>query len=208
MKDNILSAVNDYYTEKVVKHGGTALGVDWNSKESQYLRFEQLSKVIQAQHYSILDYGCGYGEYVNFIGADNIDSCRISYTGYDISREMILKAETSFGHLKGVQFESALSNLKHDYAIASGLFNVRLNITDDSTWYDYILETIKTLDNYSEKGFAFNALTSYSDPEFMKDYLFYADPHKLFNYCKTNFSKNVALLHDYDLYEFTIIVRK
>ncbi|MBM3138043.1 MAG: class I SAM-dependent methyltransferase, partial [Chloroflexi bacterium] len=30
----------------------------------------------------------------------------------------------------------------------------------------------------------------------------------LFDYCKVNFSKNVALLHDYKLYDFTIIVRK
>ena len=39
----------------------------------------------------------------------------------------------------------------------------------------------------------------------MKDYLFYADPCQLFDYCKQNFSKQVALLHDYRLYEFTII---
>jgi hypothetical protein len=26
--------------------------------------------------------------------------------------------------------------------------------------------------------------------------------------CKRRFSRNVALLHDYDLYEFTVLVRK
>ena len=29
-----------------------------------------------------------------------------------------------------------------------------------------------------------------------------------FDFCKRNFSRNVALLHDYGLYDFTIIVRK
>ena len=38
--------------------------------------------------------------------------------------------------------------------------------------------------------------------------LYYADPLDLFDYCKRNFSKNVALLHDYRLYDFTLIVRK
>jgi hypothetical protein len=42
----------------------------------------------------------------------------------------------------------------------------------------------------------------------MQDYLYYADPRVLFDHCKTRYSKNVALLHDYGLYEFTILVRK
>jgi hypothetical protein len=58
------------------------------------------------------------------------------------------------------------------------------------------------------KGFAFNALTSYSDPERMKNTLYYADPCRLFDLCKREFSRDVALLHDYGLYEFTILVRK
>ena len=46
------------------------------------------------------------------------------------------------------------------------------------------------------------------DPERMVSRLHYADPLELFDYCKRNFSAAVALLHDYGLYEFTIIVRK
>ena len=38
--------------------------------------------------------------------------------------------------------------------------------------------------------------------------LYYADPCALFDYCKRNFSRNVALLHDYKIYDFTLIVRK
>jgi len=38
--------------------------------------------------------------------------------------------------------------------------------------------------------------------------LYYADPGFFFDYCKTHFAKNVALLHDYGLYDFTILVRK
>ena len=38
--------------------------------------------------------------------------------------------------------------------------------------------------------------------------LYYADPCALFDHCKTKYSRNVALLHDYGLYEFTLIVRK
>jgi hypothetical protein len=58
----------------------------------------------------------------------------------------------------------------------------------------------------SRRGFAFNVLTKYSDPERMRPDLYYADPLFLFNYCKKSF-KSVALLHDYPLYEFTILVK-
>ena len=57
-------------------------------------------------------------------------------------------------------------------------------------------------------GFAFNCLTSYSDHDKMRDYLYYADPLAIFDHCKKHYAKDVALLHDYGLYEFTILVRK
>jgi hypothetical protein len=58
------------------------------------------------------------------------------------------------------------------------------------------------------RGMAFNFLTKYSDAEFMRPDLYYADPCFFFDYCKKNFSKNVALLHDYKIYDFTILIRK
>jgi hypothetical protein len=64
------------------------------------------------------------------------------------------------------------------------------------------------MNSLSRAGFAFNALTKYSDAEFMRPDLYYADPLFLFDHCKCRYSKFVALLHDYPLYEFTILVRK
>ena len=42
----------------------------------------------------------------------------------------------------------------------------------------------------------------------MRPHLHYGDPLWFFDWCKRKYSRNVALLHDYDLYDFTIIVRK
>ena len=64
------------------------------------------------------------------------------------------------------------------------------------------------MNSKSKHAFSFNLLTKYSDKEFMQDYLYYADPLFYFDYCKRNYSKNVALLHDYYQYDFTILVRK
>ena len=38
--------VADYYSAKLAEHGETPQGVDWNGAESQVLRFEQLTRII------------------------------------------------------------------------------------------------------------------------------------------------------------------
>ena len=60
----------------------------------------------------------------------------------------------------------------------------------------------------SRTGFAFNALSLYSDPDRRRPDLYYADPLYWFDHCKRRYCRFVALLHDYPLYEFTILVRK
>jgi hypothetical protein len=94
-----------------------------------------------------------------------------------------------------------------DYSVASGIFNVRLE-RSDTEWRDYLESTLDTLDRSSKLGFSFNCLTSYSDVDKMRNYLYYADPCSIFDFCKRRYSRHVALLHDYNLYEFTILVRK
>lgn len=205
MAKEIIKGVKEYYTEKIKINGVGAKGVDWNSIESQYLRFEQLCNVINKEQFSIVDYGCGYGELVNYIDSKYL---KYDYFGFDISDEMLAEAEKLFQANSNVKFSSQLNENKTDYVIASGLFNVKLNLATNEAWLAYILETLNNINYLSVNGFSFNALTVYSDNDYMKDYLYYSDPLFLFDYCKRNFSKNVALLHDYNLYEFTIIVRK
>ena len=128
------------------------------------------------------------------------------YLGFDISEEMVENAKELYGDK--YRFTTSLTEIDiFDYAIANGIFNVRLDCSEED-WIKYILKTLNDLNARSKRGFSFNVLTKYSEREYMRDYLYYADTTLLFDYCKKNFSRNVALLHDYDLYEFTIIVRK
>ena len=208
MSDKILSGVKDYYTGKVKEHGVTPQGVDWNSKESQYTRFEQLSRIItEGNPFSILDYGCGYGELYNYL-KNTLRFADMEYFGFDISDEMIRLACESHKGDSHSEFNTSLPDNPFDYVVASGIFNVKLELADDEQWKEYILRELGLLNRHSERGFAFNCLTSYSDTELMKSHLYYADPLFFFDFCKKHYSRNVALLHDYNLYEFTILVRK
>lgn len=201
-----LQKIGDYFRNKFEKFGPTPQGEDWNSVESQEIRFKQLSKVINgAERYSIIDYGCGYGafyEYLYHMGH------HFSYQGYDIVKEVIKSAQELHSKDADCEFTFFENSLKPaDYVVESGIFNIKMDATE-SDWTTHVIKTLERLNYLSIKGMAFNFLTKYSDPEYMRPDLYYPDPCFYFDYCKKNFSKNVALLHDYQLYDFTIIVRK
>ncbi len=205
LRQGLLSPIATYYTEKLEAHGETARGVDWNGEESQNLRFKQLCSMIQKANPSINDLGCGYGAMMDYL-SQHFSS--FSYRGYDISQAMIDAAAKRFAGRTNAAFMLAEKpDRAADYGIASGIFNVRLD-KNDVEWRSYIEATLDELNRTSAHGFAFNALTSYSDADKMRDTLYYANPAEWFDVCKRRYSRNVALLHDYDLYEFTILVRK
>ncbi len=206
INDPIRSNIAKYYDDKIQIFGATNRGVDWSSESSQLLRFDQLTKAIDCdKDFSILDYGCGYGAYLDYL---SLYYDKFQYIGIDISKHMIDEACKRHHSKKNSIFllDSKVQD-KVDYVISSGIFNVKLN-HDCISWDNYFYSTLNLMAETATRAFAFNCLTIYSDKNMMEDRLYYADPMKIFDYCKRHFSRNVALLHDYDLYEFTIIVRK
>ena len=210
MKNSLIGTVAEYYDAKLQKHGATAKGVDWNGAESQELRFDQMLKLLGADKdladLRLADLGCGYGAFLEYIERAGYHGFK--YSGYDVSEEMCRVAQARWKESEHTEWLVSSSLQKQcDYAIASGIFSVKLDV-DALEWKKHIFSVIDNMNQFSCKGFAFNCLTSYSDPEKMQDHLFYASPMEIFDHCKQNFSRNVALLHDYELYEFTILVRK
>jgi len=201
----ILGEVRRYYDGKLEAHGPTARGVDWNSSESQRLRFSQLAQICdRGSPFSINDYGCGYGALIDYLGEHGY---KFQYRGFDISPRMVGKARELHGQ-NDVSFVTDESDLQPaDYTVASGIFNVRLQ-TAAAEWENYVLAKLEVLNQLSTKGFAFNLLTSYSDRDFMRPDLYYGDPLFFFDYCKKRYSRFVSVIHDYPLYEFTVLVRK
>jgi SAM-dependent methyltransferase len=202
----ILGNVGRYYSERIEIHGATPRGVDWNSSESQRLRFAQLLKLCDRDApFAINDYGCGYGALADYLLEKGYS---FRYYGFDISSRMIAKAIELHDAMDQVTFIGEERDLTEaDYTVASGIFNVKLQ-TPAVEWESYLARTLATINTLSRRGFAVNFLTKYSDPEFMRPDLYYTDPLFVFDHCKTEFSRFVSLIHDYPLYEFTILVRK
>ncbi len=203
---DLLGNVRDYYARRLAEHGPTPRGVDWNSAESQHLRFEQLLHGCDRRELLVLgDFGCGYGALYGHL----LDTGFVGgYRGYDIAPAMIDAARQRYGADPGSRFDTDEGVLADaDYVVASGIFNVKLH-TPVAEWEAHVFRTLDAVAAHGKRGFAFNALTSYSDPERMRPDLYYPNPCVLFDHCKRRYSRQVALLHDYGLYEFTIIVRR
>lgn len=197
--------VEKYYSGKIREFGVSARGVDWNSEETQELRFQQLSRIfVSSGDLAVNDLGCGYGAFLPYLRRSYPTA---AYRGYDLSADMVTAARRLFADDSNAVFYESSGLISADYTVASGIFNVKLDTAIDE-WEAYILQTLRRMDESSVRGFAFNVLTSYSDESHRRPDLYYADPLRLFDFCKAEFSRNIALLHDYGLYEFTILVRK
>jgi len=203
--DALRARSRSYYEQRLREHGVSPRGVDWNSHESQELRFRQLARLFEDEpRATVLDYGCGFGAMAAYLrGRGHLGT----YVGFDVSPAMIEAAQRVTASIQDCRLTADRASLQPaDYVVASGLFNVKADTPDDE-WRQYVYDSIDDMRSLSTRGFAFNVLTTNSDPERRRADLHYADPLQTFEHCRTHYSRNVALLHDYGLYEFTVLVR-
>ena len=186
------------YEERLQKYGISMKTMGWKDKEQQYLRFKILSGISNLNNSSILDVGCGFGDYYRYLTELGL---RVDYTGYDISLKLI--------EIAGKENPSAKFDVRDiltdevdrfDYVFSSGVLNAR--ISDNEGFARCMIEKMFHI---SRKGAAINMMTDYVD--FKEDYLYYYSPEKIFSFCKT-LTKRVVLRHDYPLYEFTVYLLK
>ncbi|MEP7133621.1 MAG: class I SAM-dependent methyltransferase [Chloroflexota bacterium] len=200
--------LNEYFSEKIETFGATSKGVDYNGPEAQEHRFEQLAKVINtSQPFTVIDYGSGYGAMFDFLQKKG---WQFEYYGIDLIDKMVTAGREAHVNFPNAHFTTDEGSVPMvDYLLAGAIFNIKLESSYDE-WQDFVVKTLHRMNALCSKGFSFNMLTKYSDADRMaqRPDLFYADPLFFFDICKKNFSRNAALLHDYGLYDFTILVRK
>jgi SAM-dependent methyltransferase len=182
----------------------TPLGVGWPNRENQETRFAQLLRLLDGDRgeFTVNDLGCGFADLYSFIRATALPMK--AYRGYDLSEKMLEVARERVGPDAELIRSDHLTE-RADYSFACGIFNTRLRASDEE-WLAYMKSVVLDLHRHSQRGFAFNSFSTYVD--WREPHLFYADPMELFRYCKEEVSPRVALLHDYPLWEWTILVRR
>ncbi|XSC45892.1 class I SAM-dependent methyltransferase [Bradyrhizobium sp. RDT10] len=202
--DSIRSSVATYYASKLAAHGPTPQGSIGMALPHTSCAIGSFFVCLTAFLTPLLDLGCGFGDFFRFLRAEGH---RGRYIGYDIAPDMIAEALRLHGQGADRQWRvGAQPEEGADFAIASGILNVKGDAPVE-VWERYVLETIDILAHVGRRGFAFNVLSLSSDPERRAANLYYADASKMLSYCLGRYGRSVALLQDYGLYEFTVIVR-
>jgi SAM-dependent methyltransferase len=141
----------EFYSKAIKKYGITSLGVHWNSKHSQYKRFEIITKFIKKDIKSstIVDVGCGFGEYYKYLDINHLLPKK--YYGIDCEKNMIDVCQKRFPS-QDFKMQNILTKklIKADYYICSGALNL-LNLEEV---YIFITKCFEA----SNKAFVFNFL--------------------------------------------------
>lgn len=197
-----------YYSQKIETHGATALGVDWPCIPSQELRFVQLLKICDfSKPLSVTDIGCGYGALFSFIRR-RYRNVPIDYLGIDLSPAMISVAEKRRWSEHEPRFMVGHTSPRiADYTLASGIFNVKLNETEER-WQYYIGKTLCDMLAASRIGFAVNFLGP-AHPGARKIPELYRTPAKVWTrFCEQRLHMAVELVQGYGMQEFTLLARR
>jgi SAM-dependent methyltransferase len=205
--ESILEQQARHWGETVERHGPNWKGVDYSNAERVQLCFGQLTGIWRERTpATVLDYGCGYGALLGYLREKGFPLEH--YTGFDVSAPMLAHARATHAGASGATFTGDAADLRPaDYVVCGGIFNVKLDAPTEA-WHAHVVDTLERIWPLARRGLAFNILTSYSDPDKRRPDLYYADPCWFFDLCKRRFSKEVALLHDYGAYEFTMHVRR
>jgi ubiquinone/menaquinone biosynthesis C-methylase UbiE len=181
-----------FYRRVIKKYGISARGVHWNCQESQYIRFEILTKFIKddMKDSVIVDAGCGFGEYYNYLYDNHLKPEK--YIGIDCEEEMINAASKRFLNTKFVLKNILEDKLPAaDYYICSGA----MNTLDEKEVLSFIKRSYKT----SKKGFIFNFLK--------EDLLSNVSMNTVLTFCKTICS-NINIKDNYLENDISIFLKK
>ena len=159
-----------FYSSAIQKHGITAKGVNWASKENQLLRFKIILDFLPKDltKFTIVDAGCGFGDFYNYL----LKKKRVpkKYIGIDSLLDMHSIASNATGQ-EIIHADICKDKLPTaDYYVCSGALNVLTPFES----YQFIQNCYAS----SRRGFIFNAL--YGDKE-----------SETYNYIKPSQIKNM-----------------
>jgi len=140
-----------FYLNAYKKYGTTARGLNWDSEDSQSIRFEVLASFLKDEisTCSIVDAGCGFGDFYLFLSNKNL--LPKSYVGIDCMQNFIDIAKEKYPSCAFTCRDVLKDELIYaDWYVASGSLNI-LNSFD--TWI--FLEKMLM---YAKKGIVFNIL--------------------------------------------------
>ena len=118
------------YNERFEKYGADIRTLAVGNMERQIVRYEVLSQIGDLNNCSVLDVGCGFGDFYGFLLSKGL---RVKYTGYDMNPNLIEVAKIKYPSAKFEikDFFSEDVNEEFDYVVSSSAFNNKLQHMDN-----------------------------------------------------------------------------
>jgi len=202
---SLTDSVVAYYAAKLARHGPVARGVDWTCQATQELRFVQLVRLVDfARPFSLDDIGCGYGALVSYLERFH-PAADIDYLGIDLSAAMVDAARRVHPPRARRGFVVGDGSPRvSDYAVASGVMNVKLDHAD-ATWEQFIGGILRGMRRRTRCGFAVNFIAPI--PQDAHPQLYRTEPGPWVAFCADELGCAVEVLSGYGLREFTLLAR-
>ena len=148
--------VRAYHSERMSRFGvASARALGWRDAYSQRQRFEQIAEIGNLNGRTLLDVGCGHGDFFRFVSELYPD---LDYFGLDQEKAFLEVAVERYGTKPNTKFFfgdfESVSLSRYDYVICCGGLNYR---TSDKR---HMLKMITKFFNASKIGVGLNILRS------------------------------------------------
>jgi SAM-dependent methyltransferase len=189
--------VVERYQRRIAEHGPTFASLNSGNEEKQKLRHSVHASALLGATPSILEVGCGLGDFYKYLQAQNRDC---AYHGYDIVPEYVAECRRIYPRAK---FE--LRNIfadgidgTYDTVVMSQVLNNRYQKSDNMQVMQRALEMSF---QHSRVSVSVDMLSTYVD--FHNPDLFYYPPEEIFRIAKA-IAPRVLIRHDYRAFEFCL----
>jgi SAM-dependent methyltransferase len=192
------------YTERFHQFGYDPRTLGWSDdKIKQKLRFIALANVGDLNNKTILDIGCGFGDFYGFLKDLKIN---VNYIGIDIVPILLENAKKLWPSANFYEYDILNDNwlnLEADYVFASGIFNAKVQTLGGNT--NYIEAMINKMFEISRVGVCADFFSSYVD--YQHEIAYHTSPEWIFSVAK-KLSKRICIRHDYLPFEFCLYIYK
>jgi SAM-dependent methyltransferase len=176
-----------FYNKHLKEFGDSPLSLRW-TPEGQRLRYETfLSVAGNLSGKSILDFGCGKGDFYGFLKKKGLS---LKYTGVDINKNFINMAREKHPEARFLTIDIEESHFKEEFdmTFAIGVFNLKVPGIKES-----FKNCLKSLFSLSKEALHFDLLSTKASARDVE--LFYVEPEEILSFILQHLSRKVILRH-------------
>ena len=203
------ATLKERYSVRLDKFGDDPKTLGWDNKRHQFMRFKVATDSFDMSNSTILDVGCGLGDFFTHLKQQNINIRR--YAGMDINPDLILRcneispdADFTVGNL----LTQSPKDESFDVVCLFGVLNFKFSEFDNMTFTKNIISQAFKV---CKKAVVVDMLSVFYDKNYgVEDFVYYYNPVDMLDFA-LGLSPHVKICHNYKSIpqrEFLLIIEK